>query len=751
MNLKFEFKSIITLLFLLSICFHVQSQNTKYPLEESFYISINDLDIILDKITKAPIVNERCKEPNCDKIKKYYTSLFNFKKDLELYKEAIEASKNISKNQWKNYFNQTFDNEELKTQLTRNLALREALTNISSVALDVASLTNALQTGSGVQSKSTLTQLTAAVAALDGMLSSLNLLMKVLTGDTGTTVIGTISSDDWNNIYSVLRGVYELITESLALYKKVDNALGALEDIKEMKRLRKANLVAAVVQFVNIYVSYQNKQMKKHLTELDNVLTPNQRTQTLHYEKFILKRRLSDKMDHIFAVLNTKYYGLRELNKICNGNVKREARDTVIIEERKFGHALKYYKSVLLKQKEGIDNNWAGINDCYETSRKYQFQVYDGIGKKSSAYLRIYRKSDGKKLYESSTSNAKKFNLFPDVYNIEMYKGYTSNNIEYEGVELKDFEITGDEKSNIIDLKPFGRINLDVVDKSGKPLQFGYKFLRNNKLVASAFTESSKIIVRDLHANSSLDLKLNVGWDSEIKKGITLVPGKINKLHYVFDDGKFIEEKIEVIEIPITDLRVKINSPLNNISNKSIVDFSASSNILKDASFMGYLKYNGIEQQVKPEGGNFSGKLILNNGINHINFSIKKGDTLVYQENISVSYFGKRVRLKAVLVWDSKADIDLHLRDPNNEECYYKNKVTKLASLDVDNKIAYGPENINVESGTFGEYGIFINNYSKTPGVKATVYIFIDGKLDSKTDHIFSEESNYYFVKSIKF
>ena len=339
----------------------------------------------------------------------------------------------------------------------------------------------------------------------------------------------------------------------------------------------------------------------------------------------------------------------------------------------------------------------------------------------------------------------------PDVYNIEIYEGYTSNKIKYESVIIKDFEITGTEKSTIIELKPFGRVNLNVVDKNGIPLQFGYNFLRNNKLVASHFTESNKIIVRDLHANATLDLKLNVGFKSEMIKNVTLTTGKLTKLRYVFDGEKFIEEQTEIIEIPITDLQVNIKSPLHNNSNKSIVDFAASSNIVKDDLFMGYLKYNGIEQQVKPEGGNFFGKLVLNNGINNINFSIKKGDTLLHQENFDVSYFGFSVKLKTVLVWDSKADIDLHLRDPNNEECYYKNKVTKLATLDVDNKVAYGPENINVKSTTFGEYSVFIRNYSKTPGVKATVYIFINGKLDSATEHTFTEGSNDFFVKSFNF
>ena len=173
------------------------------------------------------------------------------------------------------------------------------------------------------------------------------------------------------------------------------------------------------------------------------------------------------------------------------------------------------------------------------------------------------------------------------MHSLLYHEGYTSNKIKYESVIIKDFEITGTEKSTIIELKPFGRVNLNVVDKNGIPLQFGYNFLRNNKLVASHFTESNKIIVRDLHANATLDLKLNVGFKSEMIKNVTLTTGKLTKLRYVFDGEKFIEEQTEIIEIPITDLQVNIKSPLHNNSNKSIVDFAASSNIVKDDIFMG--------------------------------------------------------------------------------------------------------------------------------------------------------------------
>lgn len=196
---------------------------------------------------------------------------------------------------------------------------------------------------------------------------------------------------------------------------------------------------------------------------------------------------------------------------------------------------------------------------------------------------------------------------------------------------------------------------------------------------------------------------------------------------------------------------VKINKPTQNSTfDKNVIDFSASYNI-QNEGYAGYLEYNGVNQRLNPSNGEFKGKVVLKAGRNDIKFTIKNGSSPVYSNNFSVNYSGKPVKLRATLTWDGHADIDLHLNDPNGKTCNYQNKNTGLASLDVDNTSAYGPENISVESVTPGRYKVFIRNYSKTPGITATVYLYVNEQLESVTNHRFTSGNNDFTIKTLTF
>ena len=212
------------------------------------------------------------------------------------------------------------------------------------------------------------------------------------------------------------------------------------------------------------------------------------------------------------------------------------------------------------------------------------------------------------------------------------------------------------------------------------------------------------------------------------------------------DDSDFWDSDGEHQEVTDDDfwssdrLQVDVIAPRNgSTSQTNVIDFAAKYNIQSDG-FTGVVLYNGIEQQLLPSDGQFRGKLVLKAGTNNIRFQIRHGETILNDQQVVVNYTGKPVKLRSTLTWNGHADIDLHLTHPNNGHCYHGNKNTGLAVLDVDNTQAYGPENISVEHMISGEYTISVVNYSNTPGIKATIYIFLDERLHTTKDIYFDHQ-----------
>jgi hypothetical protein len=83
------------------------------------------------------------------------------------------------------------------------------------------------------------------------------------------------------------------------------------------------------------------------------------------------------------------------------------------------------------------------------------------------------------------------------------------------------------------------------------------------------------------------------------------------------------------------------------------------------------------------------------------------------------------------LLWDSKADIDLHVIEPGGKEIYWNDPRGKFGGeLDVDNVEGFGPENIywlkqnpdgskDLGPGPPGEYRWFVHYYGGNGGVAA--------------------------------
>lgn len=96
---------------------------------------------------------------------------------------------------------------------------------------------------------------------------------------------------------------------------------------------------------------------------------------------------------------------------------------------------------------------------------------------------------------------------------------------------------------------------------------------------------------------------------------------------------------------------------------------------------------------------------------------------------------GSSGALKITLLWDFKADIDLHVVEPNGFHIYYGNKTDSSTGgqLDRDN-IPGGPgsaENIFWTNPPSGDYRVYIKYYSKKTEIaqsgECTVVIFREG------------------------
>ena len=69
--------------------------------------------------------------------------------------------------------------------------------------------------------------------------------------------------------------------------------------------------------------------------------------------------------------------------------------------------------------------------------------------------------------------------------------------------------------------------------------------------------------------------------------------------------------------------------------------------------------------------------------------------------------------MRVVIDWNhNDTDIDLHIVDPNLEECFYGNIKTKMGGrLSKDMTQGFGPEEFSLENATLGSYYIKIDYF----------------------------------------
>jgi uncharacterized protein YfaP (DUF2135 family) len=69
--------------------------------------------------------------------------------------------------------------------------------------------------------------------------------------------------------------------------------------------------------------------------------------------------------------------------------------------------------------------------------------------------------------------------------------------------------------------------------------------------------------------------------------------------------------------------------------------------------------------------------------------------------------------IRVVINWNmDNTDIDLHVEDPNGEDCYYKNEITSVGGrISADNTAGYGPEQFLLKKAVKGKYFVRINYF----------------------------------------
>lgn len=111
---------------------------------------------------------------------------------------------------------------------------------------------------------------------------------------------------------------------------------------------------------------------------------------------------------------------------------------------------------------------------------------------------------------------------------------------------------------------------------------------------------------------------------------------------------------------------------------------------------------------------------------------------------VTVFFTGNFPALRATLSWDGFGDLDLHMLNPAGQECYFLNPSIGGMVLDVDNMAGFGPENISVVSQVTGVYTVFVENFSGTTGLTATVKIFRYNQLSGHEELI--DEQTHLFA-----
>jgi len=131
--------------------------------------------------------------------------------------------------------------------------------------------------------------------------------------------------------------------------------------------------------------------------------------------------------------------------------------------------------------------------------------------------------------------------------------------------------------------------------------------------------------------------------------------------------------------------------------------------------------------------GSFAQEIVLARGENTIwiEFEDANNNVIGRTERITLNADIPVMDIKIVLTWDSETDLDLHVIDPNEEDCYFFHMRTEIGgSLDIDDVDGYGPETFTLENAISGDYTVQVVAFSLAgQTANATVKVFLEDEL----------------------
>ena len=165
------------------------------------------------------------------------------------------------------------------------------------------------------------------------------------------------------------------------------------------------------------------------------------------------------------------------------------------------------------------------------------------------------------------------------------------------------------------------------------------------------------------------------------------------------------------VALPSTQIRItSITSPTDNAVITSVTQdqsVAVKGSVSNPRISRIFLDVNGLWRPVSVSHGVFESRVPLFPGRNRIQASLDR-------HGLGLAGTSQTVRLAAAipgsdiwseLTWDGRGDIDLHLVQPDGEECWYGNRTTRAgATLDYDNTVQDGLEHITMANALPGPY-----------------------------------------------
>lgn len=197
------------------------------------------------------------------------------------------------------------------------------------------------------------------------------------------------------------------------------------------------------------------------------------------------------------------------------------------------------------------------------------------------------------------------------------------------------------------------------------------------------------------------------------------------------------------------DVKVSLNKDWNNTQTEDgVIELSGTALGPGVMIKKGKIIAKGYQQDFEVNSdGTFANHIVLGAGVNNIQLII--GSKVITQK---ITLKREPVDLRATLTWNTpNSDIDLHMTDPDDNECYYERRSVSNMNLDVDNQHGFGPENIYVKKVNKGSYNITVKNYKNGTGTEATIYIYINEQFKEMKKIKFVREGEIVNVSTYTF